>query len=399
MKKIKVLAINSDNDGIGYYRVLNPHSYLNSDEVEVEIRLLSDGTLNLAYEPYVSQFDIIFYNKSLQFPKPEMGQIFVNIVNKYNIKIVFDIDDYWILSPTHLNYKQWKDSGSMKQIEKLIEIAHAVTTTTPLYAKRISEVNPNVYVLENALNPTEYQWDHRNKIPSDKIRFLWGGGISHMPDLRLLKKSFEMFDKDFLEKSQLYLCGFDLRMRTPKGTIKGNPKDNQWTFFEHIFTNNGRWITDKTHKDFLNEYDDTNYGIREDVRHEFYQRRWTKPILTYGTMYQEADVVLAPLKNNMLFNYYKSQLKVIEAGTYKLPIIASNYGSYTLDIEDGVDGFLIDENKPSMWYEKMKWFVDNPSAVVDMGEKLYEKVTSRYSMDIVNQKRIDVYKKIVSNLT
>jgi len=395
---INVLAINSDNDGVGYYRVLNPHSYLNNDDINVEIRLLTDGTLNLAYEPYVSQFDIIFYNKNLSFPKPEMAQIFINIVNKHNIKIVFDIDDFWVLSPTHLNYKQWKESDSVKQVEKMIEIAHHVTTTTSLFADRIKEINPNVHVLSNALETTEYQWNYKNKIPSDKVRFLWGGGISHMPDLRLLKKSFTMFDNDFLEKSQLYLCGFDLRMRTPQGTIKGSPKDNQWTFFEHIFTNNGRWIKDKTHKDFLNEYNDTNYGIREDVRHEFYQRRWTKPILTYGTMYQEADVVLAPLKNNMLFNKYKSQLKVIEAGIYKLPIIASNYGPYTLDIEDGKDGFLIDENKPEMWYEKMKWFVDNPNAVIDMGEHLFEKVYKNFGMEAVNKKRFELYEKISSNL-
>lgn len=396
MSKVNVLALSSDNDGIGYYRVLNPHSYMNDEDVDVEIRLLTDGTLNLAFEPFVSQFNIIFYNKNLVFPKPEMAEIFMNIVKKHNIKIIYDIDDYWILSPTHINYPSWKNSKNKELIEKLLEISDAVTTTTPLFAERISEINPNVHVLENALNSKEYQWRYENKIPSDKIRFLWGGGISHMPDLRLLKRSFDSFDKDFLEKAQLYLCGFDLRMRTPKGIMKSDPKTNQWTFFEHIFTNSGKWIKSNQHRDYLNQYNDTNYGITEEFKDEFYQRRWTKPILTYGTMYHEADVVLAPLKNNMLFNNYKSQLKVIEAGIYKCPIIASNYGPYTLDVEDGVDGFLIDESKPLEWYKKMKWFVDNPSAVEDMGEKLHEKVMGRYEMSIVDEKRRELYKKIIS---
>ena len=301
------------------------------------------------------------------------------------------------MSPTHINYAAWKKSNAVKQTESILRASDYVTTTTPLFAERIKEVNPNVHVLENSLSPTEYQWNYKNKIPSDKIRFLWGGGISHMPDLRLLKTSFESFDKNFMSKSQLYLCGFDLRMRTPKGIMKCDPKSNQWTFFEHIFTNKGKWITNHNHRNFLNQHSDENYGISEEFKNEFFQRRWTKPILTYGTMYHEADVVLSPLKNNMLFNYYKSQLKVIEAGFYKCPIIASNYGPYTIDIEDGKDGFLIDENKPGMWYEKMKWFVDNPNAVKDMGECLHEKV-SKYSMDVVNKKRIDLYERLITNV-
>ncbi|MCB1712944.1 MAG: glycosyltransferase, partial [Candidatus Riesia sp.] len=201
---------------------------------------------------------------------------------------------------------------------------------------------------------------------------------------------------DFIEKSQLYLCGFDLRIRTPKGIIKSNPNSNQWKFFEDIFTNNGKWVKNSEYRKFLNEYKDDNYGISEEFRNsEFYQRRWTKPILTYGTMYHESDVVLAPLKNNNIFNMYKSQLKVIEAGVYKCPIIASRYGPYTLDIEDGVDGFLIDEDKPHLWYDKMRWFVKNPSAVKDMGERLYEKVVSKYEMGVVTEKRVDCYKKIL----
>ncbi len=397
MPKIRVLALSSDMDGVGYYRILNPHLSIDDPEVEADVRLLTDGSLNLADENYVRNYNIIFYNKSLFFPKKEMAQVFEQLIKKYNIKIVYDIDDYWILNNTHLNYEGWKKTNSQELIEKLIKYSHHVTTTTPLFANRISEINNKVFVLENSLNPNEYQWRVENKIKSDKIRFLWGGGISHMPDLRLMKDSFELFDKEFMNKSQLYMCGFDLRVRTNKGVFKGDPKTNQWTFFENIFSNNGKWVTNPRHKEYLNTYDDSNYGIKEEFKDEFYQRRWTKPILLYGTMYREADVVLSPLKNNNLFNFYKSQLKVIEAGIYKCPIIASNYGPYTLDIEDGIDGFLVDETKPDIWYKKMKWFVENPNAIIDMGEKLYEKVMSRYSMDIVCKKRAEFYKNIVNN--
>ena len=46
-------------------------------------------------------------------------------------------------------------------------------TTTPLFAKDISEYNKNVVVLPNAVNLKEMQWDYRNKLPrvNDKLRY------------------------------------------------------------------------------------------------------------------------------------------------------------------------------------------------------------------------------------
>jgi glycosyltransferase involved in cell wall biosynthesis len=395
LKKIKILVLSVDSDGVGYYRLINPYTYLNDKDIDVEIRLTNDGSLLLNDENYIKNFNIIIYNKNIVFKNITMGNVFMNLIKKYNIKMVYDIDDYWELDSTHINYTQWKKSDVKELTKRIVRMSDHVTTTTPLFSNKIKELNPSVHVFENSLNPSEYQWNSDNKIESDKIRFSWGGGISHMPDLLLLKNSFKMFDKDFIKKSQLYLCGFDLRIRTPNGVMKGDPRDNQWTKFENIFTNNGKWIKNYKYSQFLNKYDDTDYGISEEFRYDnFYQRRWTKPILTYGSMYQEVDVVISPLKET-IFNYYKSQLKVIEAGIYKCPIIASNYGPYTLDIENGKDGFLIDNNKPSQWYEKMKWFIKNPTAVKEMGEHLYEKIISKYTIDKVNKKRIEFLKKII----
>jgi glycosyltransferase involved in cell wall biosynthesis len=397
MSKINVLVINTDTHGVGYYRLLNPHVYMDDEDVSITIRQLSDGSLNLGDERFVGKFQIIYFNKNLAFPNKETSDKFNNIIKKYNIKIVYDIDDYWMIDKSHINYNQWKKNETDKIITNIIKSVDYVTTTTPLFRDKIMEINKNVVVFENALNPNEYQWDYKNKIESDKIRFLWGGGISHLPDLNLLKKSFTLFDDDFLSKTQLYLCGFDLRIRTPDGRVmKGSHIGNQWVKFEEIFTNKWKWVKNNNYKKYLLEYNDENYGVVDEFRNEFYQRRWTKPILTYGTMYQEADVTIAPLNDTMMFNYYKSQLKVIESGVYKSPIIASDFGSYKLDIENGKDGFLVDNGKPNEWYEKMKWFTENPTAIKEMGESLYEKVTNRYTIDIVNKKRIEFYKSIVN---
>lgn len=178
-----------------------------------------------------------------------------------------------------------------------------------------------------------------------------------------------------------------------------NPKRSLWTQFECIFTNDYKWVNNPEYQSYLFQYDNTNFGRNEKFLSEFYNRRWTKSISEFGTMYYEADVCLAPLKSNHEFNHKKSQLKVAEAGAHKCPIILSNYGPYTIDdIEGKFDGkpkgFLIDENK-SNWYEKMKWFSQNPNAVVDYGENLYEYVKNNYSTDVVCKKRAEFYKSIV----
>jgi glycosyltransferase involved in cell wall biosynthesis len=398
MNKIKILVLSGDNDGVGYYRVLNPHLTLNDPEIEVDIRLVTDATIPLMDENFMAQYQILFYNKILPI-RPEAKEQFLQMLKRLNIKIVYDIDDYWVLNDTHLNYRNWKKNNSAAVVEKTLKEVDWVVTTTPLFADKIRKVNPQVQVMENAVNLKEQQWISQ-KVPSEKIRFLWGGGISHMPDLRLLKDDFKKFDKDFLAKAQVYLCGFDMRIRMTDGKImKDDPRRSQWGHFEALFTNNNKYVRSAEYNQFLIKADKTDFGYREEFKDEFYQRRWTKAILEYGTMYNEADICLAPLKGERhQFNYCKSQLKVIESGAHFCPLICSHYGPYTIDdIEgkkDGIrKGFLV-EGKDG-WYEKMKWYSENPQAVKDHGQALHEYVKANYEINVVNQKRAAFYKEIV----
>ena len=404
MNKFKVLVLNSDMDGVGLHRLLSPYTCFNDPDIEVDIRLLMDSTLPLHNENFLAQYKIIVFNKSIPFSNPDYKKNFNDIVKRNNIKVVFDLDDYWVLSNAHPNYKMWKEQKSQEAVENQIIEADAITTTTEFLAKKIRQFNSNVTIVPNAVNLKEQQWVS-NKKPANKVRFLWGGGITHLVDLRLLKPSFEKLDKSFLEKAQMYLCGYDLRMNSPQGMKKDDPKRSTWTFFESIFTNNHKWIKNGQYNSWLMSADDNgrdNYGVKPEYINEFYQRRWTRPILTYGTMYNEADVVLTPLKNNNLFNQVKSQLKVVEAGAHHCPIICSNYGPYTIDdIEGKIDGkqkgFLVDESVDSQykWLEHMKFYLDNPDKIKEHGENMFEYVRDNYEINIVNQKRVELFKNLV----
>ena len=196
------------------------------------------------------------------------------------------------------------------------------------------------------------------------------------------------------------MCGYDLRIKLPNGGIKKDDHNrSQWGMFENIFSNNGKYIKSMEYRTFLkksdNFDDDDNYGFREEYLDNFYQRRHTKPIGWYGTMYREADIGLAPLKNKHGFNRMKSQLKLIEAGAWGIPVIMSKTGPYLIDdIEKNGLGLYVEEGKDH-WNDKMQWYLDNPTAVKEHGEANHEYFLKNFEMTVVNQKRIDLYKSIV----
>lgn len=394
MNKINVLVLGGDVSGVGYYRINSPYLSLNDPDINIKYVSINDFTF-IFNEDVIKNYQVIIYQKILPLKSKEHLEEFLRIKKKYDIKVVIDVDDYWDLEKTHPSYGTNNLNNRIEIIINNIKFADYVTTTTTFLADKLKEYNNSVVIFENAINLKEQQWC-LNKIETEKTRFIWGGGITHLQDLKLLEPTLQ--NNDLIDKSQLYVCGYDLRIQDKEGKfIISNPRMNYWTKFEKIFTNNYKSIINKEYVEWIKKYVDNGedmYGYNEKFKDEFYQRRWSKPILTYGTMYNDADVALAPL-NNTLFNSFKSQLKVIEAGAHKCPIIASNHSPYKIDIIDGKNGFLIDQNDRYGWYNKMKFFINNPNAVTDMGESLYELVTEKYTLEKINSKRID-FLKIIS---
>jgi len=105
------------------------------------------------------------------------------------------------------------------------------------------------------------------------------------------------------------------------------------------------------------------------------------------------------------FNSYKSQLKIIESGFHKKPIIASETMPYTIDLKnaykegkllDDGNALLVHENKNhKLWAKYMKLLIENPNMVEDLGNKLYETVKDKYSLVTVSKNRTEFFKSII----
>ena len=399
MSKIKVLVVPSDRSGVGKFRSVDPHIFLQNqypDEFHVDI----------VYEPsytdmnFWQQYQIVAFHRSIGSDFENANNL-IQTLNSLGIVTVCDIDDYWMPGKEHPIHDIIRINKINEKIVANLKVAKFVTTTTEIFADEIRKYNKNVFVFPNAINPNEPQFKEKTE-ESDKVRIGWLGGSSHLHDIQLLDAGFSKLTH-LKDKVQYVLCGFDTRgsvteinAQTGQHTKRNIlPAETVWAQYEKVFTQNYKIVSDD-YKNYLLKYNQEDY---DSEKNESYLRVWTKPVTGYAKNYSKFDISLAPIKNTM-FNRMKSQLKVIEAGFYKKAVIASNIGPYTIDLkhclEHGnfVDGnaILVNESRNHAdWSKFIEKLVKNPNLIKDMGERLYETVKDKYDLNNVTKDRKQFY--------
>ena len=403
MSKIKVLVVPSDRSGVGKFRSVDPHIFLQNLYGD-------DFHIDIIYDPsyddmnFWKQYQIVSFHRSIG-PDFEKAHELIQKLNTMGIITVCDIDDYWMPGKEHPIHDIIVFNKINEKITANLKVAKYVTTTTTLFADEIKKYNKNVFVLPNAINPNEPQFKEPT-LESDRLRFGWLGGSSHLHDIQILNDGFSKLTR-YQDKVQYVLCGFDTRgtvteINSQTGEhVKRNikPEETVWAQYEKIFTQDYKIVSDEYKKHLLLY----NQDIFPNEMAESYLRVWTKPVTSYAKNYSKFDVSLAPIKNHM-FNRMKSQLKVIEAGFYKKALIATNLGPYTIDLKHCLDhgsfidgnAMLVDENRNhSDWAKYIEKLVKNPNLVKDMGERLYETVKDTYDLNKVTKDRREFYLSIV----
>lgn len=450
MKKIKILIIPSDTQGVGHFRSIWPAQALEKhfgDEVEVEI----NHQPNFHNVAYFQEFDIVHFHRHIG-PYEGSESLFPKIKESGTI-LIMDIDDFWEPPTTHPLYEVVKRDKLSEKIVNNIKLADYVTTTTTVFADYIKKINPNVYVMPNALNMEHPMWTSETvENKSGKCRISWIGGSSHYHDLELMRPGLHQLwsNNELRDKFQIIMCGFDTRGTITEIMANGErrtrviqPHETIWRDFEDIFTGSGYGALrndDGSHKipkqnwklgteiersndaDYYKWLDKIQKPKSEDYKEEQYMknyvRRWTLPLTQYGKHYDYCDVCLAPLidkfeekiihqkpngqqsiqiiKRRHIFNEVKSELKVIEAGMKKKVLIAQNFGIYSKLIEHGKTGLLVkDDNKD--WYKHMKRVIQDPDYRQELANNLHEFVKDKYEITNATADRLKIYKDILEN--
>ena len=405
MSKIRILAIPSDKHGVGKFRMMDPFVFISdkhSEDIHVDISYNAEDR-----DDYFLNYDIVVFHTFIHQTNHEHNIKRINWLKSKGIITVMDIDDLWFVDQRHPMYHVIKMNKVGEMKIDMLKAVDYVSTTTPIFAKTIKDKLKvsNVVVFPNAVNEDESQFQNK-PIKSDKVRFGWLGGSSHLHDLELMSNGISSTYNLFKDKVQFVLCGFDTRGSVTVIDQSGKqqqrpiqPTETVWYKYEGFFTDDFKVLSPE-YKNYLGTFTQGDYNDID----EPYRRRWTKDINTYATNYNTFDVSLAPLVDSV-FNANKSQLKVIEAGFFKKAIIASDLDPFTIDLISAVDegkfndkgnALLVGSKKNHKdWAKHMKRLVENPNMIEDLGNRLYETVKDTYSLKKVCKDRVEFFKSII----
>jgi glycosyltransferase involved in cell wall biosynthesis len=409
MDKIRILAIPPDVHGVGKFRITGPYTHLQenyNEEFHVDIKR-EIPNIDSEFDNY----DIIILHSFIHVTEtPEKNIDRINWLKKQGKIVIVDIDDYWLPDQSHPMYRGFIENKVPQRKLELIKSATYVTTTTPIFQKTIKSTTgkDNVLIFPNAIDEKEHQFIS-TPTPSEKVRFGYLAGSSHENDVKLMRESINVILSSYKDKIQFVLCGFDLRgkitdINKQTGERKQRdikPEESTWYQYEKVFTNDYRSL-DEEYVKYLKMFKEIPFN---DLNKP-YRRIWTRDINRYALNYNQFDVSLAPLVDSK-FNDKKSQLKVVEAGFHKKPIIASESGPYTLDLINVYDkggtinpkgnALLVPHAKDHKeWAKHMKRLIENPNLREDLGEKLHEMVLRKYSLNVVNKDRTEFLKSIMN---
>lgn len=354
-------------NAISYWRMNKPHQVLSRLYTEFEC-VHTPRAVELSDE-FLEQFQVVLFLRYIDLE--ENIDTIVNQLKRLNIPFGVDTDDYWHLPDNHLAIKGYKEHGLTEAIIKSLKLATFVICTTPILRDKIKEINKNVYIIENGIDTEDTVWQV-NKTPSDRIRFGFLQGSTHIHDLYLIShdvvKSLE--SKQFKEKGQIALA-FYYKNGEPSITVG----------YERILTNHLKAL-DPTYKKNL------VLGI-EDNSSQPYKRLPFKLVHEFGEMYNDIDISVSPLERNE-FNACKSELKMIEAGFMDCAAMVSNVNPYSL-ICNKDNSFMLSERDFFYW---QRYILNNPQCLVDKKAALKETV-SKYNLSLLAVKRKELYESLI----
>jgi hypothetical protein len=262
---MKIGIVSKGLGGVEYHRLIKPFSLLNGEHDVTRCEGISS-------EAFDYGFDVVVFNRMLPILKQKE---FILQLRKRGVYVICDIDDHWVLSGNHV-VKKTADALRKQSIEALM-YADEVWCTHELLGSYIDKLNSNWYVIPNAIDPNDSQWQPKTKYGN---RIGWAGGVTHFHDL--------MLTKDAWGSTVPVICGF----------VK---EQKEWAR-----------LADNFKADYIEAL----------------------PVTHYGLLYDQFDIAIAPLEDNK-FNHCKSNLKIIEAGMKGLPIFTQNIHPY-IDEAKGV---------------------------------------------------------------
>lgn len=343
------VAIPDQYAGCGFYRQYQPHNRLAKIHKDVSVLLgagLKQDENEFIPDDAIADIDI------MQQHKQYFDILLVKKCKSQGVVTIIDFDDWWHVDTEHLFYKKYLKGKISDKLIEVLRLSDWVTCTTDRLAEEIYKINKNVVVLPNAMD-MNYDGCKVERVKEKETIFGYLGGHCHGKDVQQLHGLNNM------------LSGFD----NYKIRLMGVDGTEVYQKYADILSDNGK--LSKTSFDWIEQLD----------------------IWTYPQLYNLLDVSLVPLIDNK-FNSFKSELKLIEAGFFRKAVIVDNVHPYRDMIRHKENAMVV--NKRQDWFKHAKYLLQNPQAIKDLGDALFETVQP-YHIDRVTEKRYKFYKDVLKN--
>lgn len=304
-----------------------------------------------------------FSDEMMEFPNVVMmGRIYpeatkpVEVMKnfkKQGSRIIWDLDDdYWTVDPT--NPSKFVSNVFKDQYEDLIRNCDAVTTPSPIIAKKIKKLVPGkkVYLIPNAIDFNDYKERPHDQKP---LTIGYMGAASHWKDLQIigpvLKKLAEKYEFNF----KIY-------------GMTGEPLEAV-IYYSSMFLSQGTRPEQRDYNTEVVKFGDMLNGLN--VEHvPFYPPALHPTILSKC----DFDIGLAPLEDNE-FNRGKSNIKFYEYAAVGTPCLSSDVEPYKRECTYRAKNTFND------WYKKLE------KLIID--EKFREKLAKEQQEWVKENRDID----------
>lgn len=376
--KMCVMGIScGQKSGVAYFRIMMPFNYINNNIDDIESIFISDDNINIESE-LLNDVDVVHFHANCSKNELLMNKLFE--MQSKGCKLIMDLDDFFEIPETNPSYEYYTNNLT-KPIKKNLLKVNYITTTTKEFKNELKKwtLKP-IFIFPNVIDTSLEQYtNYENEFKKIRIGFI--GGSSHQKDIEILKGTIERLG-DYNDKIQWIIGGFD---------VNDIPELSNWNVFEQILTNDYTTLN-SDYKDYLLRYDRNDYP---DVDNMPYRRLWCKNIHNYATLFNNIDVLVAPLVNNK-FNRMKSELKVIEAGNFGKLFIGSDLSTYNNVIENNKNGILISPfNNEKGWSNAIKKIIDDKEYYNMLKTNLKKTIQDKYNIKKWTEKRINFYKDII----
>jgi len=286
------------------------------------------------------------------FHRPERAEALAaaRALKKAGKKIVADNDD------TFKDYNGFKFNEYMneekvkrgldtlnKSIDTFVKEADLITCSTEFLKKEYLELNPNVVVLPNCVDPFYYPEPLKNE--TDIVRIGITGSVGVTSDVEVLKPIIEHYQHD--PRVRLVLLSLP-----PEGDNEIYKKlyVDEYAFWNKVNIEWHSFVSSDIYYQYLNEL--------------------------------KLDIVIIP-RYESYFNRCKSNLKFLENSMLEIPTIGQSFSTkdspYEVNSKDAKH-LLLATNTES-WIFQMEQLITNKESRREMGRKAKEYVVENYSIE------------------